>query len=128
MIGEASRAIRAISCSLVFPLLPFLLHLALAAWFLLIASLLLSARVEQFHVINGCQVKQYLYYMAFVLFIIYCCLLGRELHVSCHGPRAPELGHVSAGHLLQLLHVSRVRVRLPQVRDVLLTTAAGVLT
>ena len=61
MIGEASRAIRAISCSLVFPLLPFLLHLALAAWFLLIASLLLSARVEQFHVINGCQVKQYLH-------------------------------------------------------------------
>ena len=61
MIGEASRAIRAISCSLVFPLLPFLLHLGLAAWFLLIASLLLSARVEQFHVINGCQVKQYLH-------------------------------------------------------------------
>ena len=61
MIGEASRAIRAISCSLVFPLLPFLLHLALAAWFLLLASFLLSARVEQFHVINGCQVKQYLY-------------------------------------------------------------------
>ena len=66
MIGEASRAIRAISCSLVFPLLPFLLHLALAAWFLLIASLLLSARVEQFHVINGCQVNQYLqFYMIF---------------------------------------------------------------
>ena len=67
MIGEASRAIRAISCSLVFPLLPFLLHLALAAWFLLLASLLLSARVEQFHVINGCQVKQFLYGISVVL-------------------------------------------------------------
>ena len=55
MIGEASRAIRNISCSLVFPLLPFLLHIILIGWFLVVGSFLLSARVEQFHVVNGCE-------------------------------------------------------------------------
>ena len=55
MIGEASHAVRNISCSLIFPLLPFLLHLLIIGWFLLVGSFLLSARSEQFHVINGCE-------------------------------------------------------------------------
>ena len=54
MIGEASHAIRNISCSLLFPLLPFLLHIILVGWFILVGSFLLSARVEQYHVVNGC--------------------------------------------------------------------------
>ena len=54
MIGEASRAIRDISGSLVFPLLPFLLHLLLVFWFLTVGVFLLSSRVEQFHVIQSC--------------------------------------------------------------------------
>ena len=56
MIGEASQAIRDISGSLLFPLLPFLLHLLLVAWFLTVGAFLLSSRVEQYHVINSCEV------------------------------------------------------------------------
>ena len=43
MIGEASKAIRDISGSLIFPLLPFLLHLLLVAWFLTVGAFLLSS-------------------------------------------------------------------------------------
>ena len=57
MIGEASQAIREISCSLVFPLFPALLHLVLVCWFLTTGAFLLSSRVEQYHVINGCEVR-----------------------------------------------------------------------
>ena len=56
MIGEASRAVRDISGSLIFPLLPFLLHLLLVCWFLIVGAFLLSSRVEQYHVINSCEV------------------------------------------------------------------------
>ena len=55
MIGEASKAVRDISGSLIFPLLPFLLHLLLVCWFLTVGAFLLSSRVEQYHVINSCQ-------------------------------------------------------------------------
>ena len=49
MIGEASRAIRDISGSLIFPLFPFILHLLLVSWFLIVGAFLLSSRVEQYH-------------------------------------------------------------------------------
>jgi len=54
MISEASNAVRDIAGCLVFPLIPFLLHLVLVVWFLIVGSFLLSSRVQQFHVINGC--------------------------------------------------------------------------
>ena len=78
MIGEASHAIRDISCSLLFPLLPFLLHLVLVALFLIVGSFLLSSRVEQFHVINGCEVS-FLYLIRSRISLL---VLDGELHVS----------------------------------------------
>jgi len=55
MISEASHAVRDIAGCLLFPLLPFLLHLILVIWFLIVGSFLLSSRIQQFHVINGCE-------------------------------------------------------------------------
>ena len=50
LIKEASRAVRSACCTLIFPILPFLLQLVILLWFLGVASCLATAGEKEFRV------------------------------------------------------------------------------